>query len=67
MYIGIPDKDDLPTRKLNKIAQGIFACGGDAEQAAKDWQLHALEEFGNFKFFLPQLYETVNAAPPLAS
>ncbi|KAI8475770.1 MAG: hypothetical protein J3K34DRAFT_403561 [Monoraphidium minutum] len=56
MNIGLADASGPGAALVSAGAKRVFACGGDAAQAARDWQLHALEEFGNFKFFLPQLY-----------
>jgi hypothetical protein len=67
MYIGVPKGDDPATKALNSIAKSIFACGGDAEAAARAWQLHCLEEMGNTKFFLPQLYASLVAGDTAGS
>ncbi|GBF95843.1 hypothetical protein Rsub_08433 [Raphidocelis subcapitata] len=55
LTVGVPQGDDPGTRLVNFFAKRAFG-GREPEAALRAWQLHCLQEFGNLKFFLPELY-----------
>ncbi|KAI8468961.1 MAG: hypothetical protein J3K34DRAFT_425419 [Monoraphidium minutum] len=59
MYIGIQPPIDSPFWSLlvNPIVFKIFG-GNCPVKAAEAWTKHAIEETGNFQYFLPELFRT---------